>query len=143
MDDFQSEMLTVTTDVSQGSILGPLLFIIYVNDMANSSNLFKFIIYADDTTLYTTIEVIINNINNANVESKIKLELACITDWLKCNKFSLNITKCKYMIFHTPQKRVGLLQRNIENTPINRGSDFAFLGLTINKHLNCKVIYCH
>ncbi len=50
MDDVQSEMLMVTNCVTQGSILGPLLFIIYVNDMTNSSRLFKFIIYADDTT---------------------------------------------------------------------------------------------
>ncbi len=76
MDDVQSEMLIVTTGVPQGSILGPLLFIIYVNNMANSSNLFKFIIYADDNTLSTTIKHIINNINNADVESKINLELA-------------------------------------------------------------------
>ncbi len=75
-------MLTVNTDVPQGSILGLLLFIIYVNDMGNSSNLFKFIIYADDTTVSTTIEVIINNINNADVESKINIGLACTNDWL-------------------------------------------------------------
>ncbi len=106
--------------------------------MANSSNLFKFIIYANDTTLSTTIEVIINNINNVDVESKIYFELACIKDWLKCNKLSLNITKSKYMIFHTPQKRIGPLQLNIENTPIDRVSDFKFLGLTINEQLNRK-----
>ncbi len=95
MDDVQSKMLTVTTGVPQGSILGPLLIIIYRNDIANSSNLFTFIIYTDDTTLYTTIEVILNNINNTDVESNIYLELACINDWLKCNKLSLNITKSK------------------------------------------------
>ncbi len=48
-------MLTVTTD-------GPLLFIIYLNDIANISNLSNFIIYADDTTLYTSIKVILKNI---------------------------------------------------------------------------------
>ncbi len=138
MDDVQLEILTVTTGVPHGSILGSLLFIIYVNDMANSSNFFKFIIYADDNTLSTTIEVIRNNINNADVESKINLKLACINDWLKCNKLSLNFTKCKYMIFDTRQKRVGLLQLNFENTPIDRVSDYNFLGLTINEHLNRK-----
>ncbi len=70
-----------------------------MNYMANSSNLFKFIIYADDTTLSTTIEVIHNDINNADVESNINLELGCINDWLKCNKLSLNFSKCKYMFF--------------------------------------------
>ncbi len=54
--------------------------------MAHASNLFKFIIYADDTTLSTSIEVIIDNINNVDDESKINLELACINGWLKYKK---------------------------------------------------------
>ncbi len=118
--------------------LGSLLFIIYVNDIANASNLFNFIIYADDTTLSTTIEVILNNINNDNAESKINSEIACINESLKCNKLSLNISKWKYMIFHMPQKRINQLHLNIENIGIDRVSDFNSLGLTINEHLNWK-----
>ncbi len=100
--------------------------------------MFKFIIYADDTTLSTTIATILNNINNTDVESKINLELTCINDWLKCNKLSLNIIKSKYMIFYRPQKKFDLLQLNIENTSIDKVSDLKFLGLTINEHLNWK-----
>ena len=50
-DNFKSSHQTITTGVPQGSILGPLLFLIYMNDMPLSSKLFKCILYADDTTL--------------------------------------------------------------------------------------------
>ncbi len=96
--------------------------------------MFNFIIHADDTSLSTTIEVILDNISNGNLEYKINSEMACINEWLKCNKLSLNISKCKYM----PQKRINQLQLNIENMAIDRVSDFNFLCLTINEHLSCK-----
>ena len=50
-------MYRLSTGVPQGFILGPLLFIVYINDLCNSSKLFKMIIYADDTTLYSTLDV--------------------------------------------------------------------------------------
>ncbi len=52
IDESNSDMLHLSTGVPQGSILGPLLFIIYINDISNASKMFDFIIYADDTTLY-------------------------------------------------------------------------------------------
>ncbi len=77
IDGTKSKLLTISTGVPQGSILGPLLFI---NDIANSSNLFDFIIYADDTTLLTTLEIIIRDKNNTDIETNIDMELASISD---------------------------------------------------------------
>ncbi len=66
------------------------------------------------------------------------MELACISDWLKTNKLSLSIEKSKYMIFHTTQKKVALLQLKIDHAPIDRVYEFNFLSLTINENLNWK-----
>ncbi len=61
IDESNSDMLHLSTRVQHGSILGPLLFIISINDISNASQMFDFIICADDTTLSTTIEITIRN----------------------------------------------------------------------------------
>ncbi len=94
IDGASSEIQPIITGVPQdSSILGSLLFIIYINDISFASNLFKFIIYADGTTLETTIEIVINKSQNTSAEKIINIELDLINDWLKCNKLSLNIGK--------------------------------------------------
>jgi len=135
-EDTESDMLDITTGVPQGSILGPLLFIIYINDMANVSKLFHSIIYADDTTL-SSVTSSFNT--NMTVERNINIELAKISEWLKVNKLSLNVKKTKFMIFHTPQKQITSFSLKIDGTEIDRVSEFNFLGLIINENLNWKL----
>ncbi len=73
-------MLDLTTGVPQGSILGPLLFIIYMNNIAQSSKLFDFIIYADDTTLSTTIEVVVRTTTNVHGSDILNNELSMVNN---------------------------------------------------------------
>ena len=83
----KSSILQMSTGVPQGSILGPLLFLIYINDFPSASSYFNFIMYADDTTLYSNI----NSPNQNNIINIINTELAKIDEWLKINKLSLNL----------------------------------------------------
>ena len=130
INNTQSTKNDITVGVPQGSILGPLLFIIYINDIIHSSTVFRFIIFADDTTLYTTLNT------QEDINDILNDELVKINNWLKVNKLSLNVAKTKAMLFHMPQKRILNLRLKIAGSNIEFIDNFNFLGITINKHLN-------
>ena len=133
--DTTSEHLGIKCGVPQGSILGPLFFIIYVNDISCASDIFYPIIYADDTTLSATL----NNFGREHeIENNINYELSKISVWLKLNKLSLNVNKTKAMAFHTVQRKITLPTLNIENTNIEFVDHFNFLGVVIDKNLKWK-----
>ena len=100
-----STLINLTTGVPQGSILGPLLFIIYMSDIYEASKSFHAILYADDTSLYSSlgsfnVNLTGNNSDKHTLSIKINNELSNIQEWLNVNKLSLNVNKTKYMIFH-------------------------------------------
>ena len=90
----RSPISNISTGVPQGSILGPLLFLIYINDLPYASKLFDMLMYADDTTLYCNIDQTTNS-------QILNHELGNIYDWLSANKLSLNTAKTKFMILQS------------------------------------------
>ena len=137
LGDVESELRLIHTSVPQDSILGPLLCLIYINDVANFSNLFQTIMYADDITLVANLSTFCIY-NGINIYINLNNELALLSDWLKLNRLSLNGRKIKLMMFHTPQKVVPRSILKMNNIELEPTTDFNFLGIIINKHLSWK-----
>ena len=131
----------ITTGVPQGSILGPLLFIIYMNDISEVTNKFHFTLYADDTSLIEPICTFTTDLKNyTEASNTINQELKLITDWLCLNKLSLNAKKTKTMIFHHRQRNISEIKLNlsINDTPIEQVNEFNFLGLMFDECMTWK-----
>ena len=125
--------LPIKTGIPQGSILGPLFFSIYINDIIKTSKLFSFLMYADDTTIYFNLE----DFPTHNREIAINNELEKINIWLKLNKLTLNVDKTICMSFHKRRKLNPLLL-NISNSNIEFVSHFTFLGIILDETLSWK-----
>ena len=111
--------------------LGPLLFIIYINDMPQISNLAQFILYADDANIIVTGKSL------REIEQTISNLIPLLLDWISCNGLKLNIKKTKYIIFSNHPKHD--INITISNTKIERKTSERFLGIIMDENLNWNV----
>ena len=128
-DGHTSEILKIKCGVPQGSILGPLLFIIYVNDMCNVSELLFKVLYADDTCVTIAgknIDQLIFTLNE---------EVELLNTWLKSNKLSLNVSKTHYLIFHRARLKQANLALSINGVTVSEVKTFKYLGVIIDNKL--------
>lgn len=135
-NDINSDNKLINAGVPQGSILGPLLFLIFINDISHATSCFRPVIYADDTTLGACLSHF--GQDNDEIEQNLNLELNCISNWFKLNKLTLNAQKTKAMLFQTPQKKVIKPKIFIEENCIEYVEEFNYLGIVLDKHLTWK-----
>ena len=115
--------------VPQGSILGPLLFLLYINGIVHSSKLFKFILFADDSTLY---------VSYPNLDSLIAIpndELNNVMKWVISNKLTLILGKTHHIIFNR-KKDVPINRQPIKIGRMKKKQSTKFLGVIVDKKLS-------
>ena len=130
IDNVASGVLPVKCGVPQGSILGPLLFILYINDIMHVSNLAKLIMFADDTNIFFSgadLDELSNHVN---------IELDKFSRWFKVNKLSLNIKKTSFILFRARSRQIKTnLVIKIDGLKIEEVTKTKFLGVILNNTL--------
>ena len=115
----------------QGSLLGPLLFLTYINDLPNVSKVLSFFLFADDTNIYYESENIIK------LKDKINKELLKVNSWLEINKLALNIEKTNFVVFHSSRRKLpNDIQIRFGKKPVARARYVEFLGVLMDEHLS-------
>ena len=131
IDNIISSARVISCGVPQGSILGPLLFILYINDIVAASKLLHFILFADDTNLFYSCR------NFDSLIQTLNSELDKLALWFRANKLSLNISKTNFMFFgHKPYSITP--QISIDGMLLKQVSSTKFLGVIIDAHLTWK-----
>ena len=125
--------MAILHGVPQGSVLGPLLFLIYINDLPNAISNSKTFIFADDTGL------LFSSSNLKTIEEKVNLDLTFLSSWLQANKIALNTTKTEVVLFRDPRKPINEeIKLVLDNFELSFSSHVKYLGVILDQHLNFK-----
>ncbi len=136
IDNFISSEHLIKCGVPQGSILGPLLFLLYINNLPECLKNTRPRLFADDTNITATSHTI------ADIETAANSDLENLKNWLIANKLSLNVAKTEFMLIGSPQiiRNASNAQPNIliENKQIQQVNKAKTLGIIIDQHLSWK-----
>ena len=127
----KSSIKTLPCGVPQGSVLGPLLFIIYTNYLPNCLIVTKAILFADDTTIFLSSQ------NKQFLYESVNKDLHSLSEWFQTNKLSLNVSKTNYVLFNnTRVDNADNFNLTIANKSIERKNEVKFLGLYLDSKLD-------
>ncbi len=132
INNVTSDFDVIKHGVPQGSILGPLFFLLYINDIANCSSTLTFYLFADDTTIFYSHK------NIRELENTINRELIHVTNWLIANKLSLNVGKSNVLLFRRKNEKVLPINIKINGCTIDVKEYAKYLGILIDNKLSFK-----
>ena len=128
-----SQLKSITSGVPQGSVLGPLLFLLYINDLPNISDILQFYLFADDTNIYYEADTL------EKIEFTMNKELKKLHTWLIVNRLSLNIAKTNFVIFHPYNKPLNKkITIKIYKNAISEKDHVKYLGILIDSTLTWR-----
>ena len=128
-----SSVKEILTGIPQGSVLGPLLFIIYINDLHKSIRFSKTYHFADDTS------IIQSNPSLKRLSKQVNKDLSKLSNWLRANKLSLNVKKTELVIFRPRKLKIDhSLKFKLDGKRLAPTHSVKYLGVLIDEHLIWK-----